>query len=176
MDKKKKNRVYYRPEWPDLVKMWRREDNTLEIKQIALLLGCSQGYIYECREKYSDFDEAFYTTREIQISQLEASYLKLGMGYEVTETETRVQAGADGAPQVKEQMTRKRHIAANEAAARFALMNLAPQRWVAESRIVLTGDPNGAPIHFDLANTSTETIEAALKAFEQILSDAKSER
>ena len=157
--------------------MWRREDITLEIKQIAQLLGCTQGYIYECRNRYSDFDEAFYVTRQTQIAQLESSYLKLAMGYEVTETETEAVPDKKGEPTIKKQITRKKHFAANEAAARFSLMNLAPQRWVAESRIVLTGDRDGAPIHFDLANTPTETIEEALKSFEKILGQyAKSGR
>lgn len=107
-------------------------------KVAAQKAGVSKSQFHEWKKSKPEFADALKIAKDEFLSgivnKLETSLWKRATGYEVTETDTEYVSDEDGAPKVKSQRKKTKHIAPDTGALVFALTNLCPERWVNKQR------------------------------------------
>lgn len=123
--------------------------DTYTVLEICQMVKISKTTLYRWQGEYADFAQAIEDAKEermqIMVREAKKSLMKKLKGYEVIETRTITvpskEIGKDGnpMPKIKEQITTKKHIAADTAAIIFTLTNGDPENWSNRQRTEVTG-------------------------------------
>lgn len=126
------------------------KSDTYTIAEICRQVGISTQTYHEWINTHEEFSLAVEEAREEQMQSMvmvaKKSLRRKLEGYDVTETRTvtipsNTEKGADGKPKpkIKEQITTKKHIAADTAAIIFTLTNGDPEHWKNRQNNEVTG-------------------------------------
>lgn len=126
------------------------KSDTYTIAEICRQVGISTQTYHEWINTHEEFALAVEEAREEQMQSMvmvaKKSLRRKLEGYDVTETRTvtipsKIEKGADGKPKpkIKEQITTKKHIAADTAAIIFTLTNGDPEHWKNRQNNEVTG-------------------------------------
>ena len=123
--------------------------DTYTVLEICQMVKISKTTLYRWQGEYADFAQAIEDAKEermqIMVREAKKSLLKKLQGYEVIETRTitvpskEIGKDRNPMPKIKEQITTKKHIAADTAAIIFTLTNGDPENWSNRQRTEVTG-------------------------------------
>lgn len=152
------------------------KSDTYTIAEICRQVGINTKTYHEWINTHEDFAQAVEDAREEQMQTMvmvaKKSLRRKLEGYDVTETRTvtipsKTEKGADGKPKpkIKEQITTKKHIAADTTAIIFTLTNGDPDHWRNRQTTEVTGK-DGKDL---FAQKSDEELDAMIQDLERKL-------
>ncbi len=145
-----------------------RQD-TFTIAEICAKVGISEECFYKWQRDNEEFKEAVTRAREqfdeIIVREAKNSLRKLVNGYEADEKKTVFVNGKDGKPEIKEQVTIKKHFQPNPMSVQFVLTNKTGGEYKNYQTNELTGK-DGKEL---FASLSDEELDNRIKALEDKL-------
>lgn len=145
-----------------------RQD-TFTIAEICTKVGISESCFYNWQSNNVEFGESIARAREqfdeILVQEAKNSLRKLVNGYEADEKKTVLVNGKDGKPEIKEQVTIKRHFQPNPMSVQFVLTNKTNGEYKNYQTNELTGK-DGKEL---FASLSDEELDNRIKALEDKL-------
>jgi hypothetical protein len=154
----------YRPEMCDDVQKW-IEDGIVN-HEIAARLGIATSTLYEWKDKYSDFADAFERGNNYRHQAVKNALFQRCIGYEYTEVtkEPKDEKPEDASKPIKTKMVItkkvKKQVAPDTGAIEFYLTNKCPNEFKHKTEVHsnITGDVH-VKKEVDLSNLSDEELE-----------------